>query len=250
MTDTLQRHDILMLVHDRPIYLYMTLDSLRRATRSPYRLTVFHHPSGDPLVPQVLRGFVARGVIDRIIEIPDETVDYVKLLRSARALGLRDREFFFWIEDDVVIEPDSRCWIEKMRAAFRADDRLAMVGSAIDKSDFIDPEALREALGRDLTPEELAEIKAPSPERHQQFENGEMVGRTHGVAGRFMGLRSAAITDDIVNLDYLMNISLRKAGWTTRVLADVRHRHLSLQNYYDYPDYTARRDLHINRNRR
>ena len=250
MTKPPQRHDILMLVHDRPIYLYMTLDSLQRATLSPYRLTVFHHLSGDPLVSQVLQGFLARGVIDQIIEIPDETVAYVKLFRMASARGLRDGEVFFWLEDDVVIEADSRCWIAKMLAAFGADDRLAMAGSAIDKSDFIDPGALQAVLGRDLTAAELTVIKAASPERHQEFENGEMVGRTHGVAGRFMGLRSAAITEDVINLDYLMNRALHAAGWTTRVLPDVRHRHMSLQNYYDYPDYMVRRDRHMNRNQR
>lgn len=239
-----------MLVHDRPIYLYMTLDSIRRATYSPYHLTVFHHPSGNPLVSQVLQSFVARGVIDEIIEITDEFVDHVKIVRTARDRGLRDHEFFFWFEEDVQIERGKRCWIEKMVEAFRADDRLAMVGSAVDKSDFISVKGLQAELGRELTADELKLIKARSPERRQKFVNGEMTGKVHSVAGRFVGLRTAAITDDVINVDSLMDRHLRERGWTTRTLANVRHRHMSLQNYYDHPDSLKRRDLHVQKNRR
>lgn len=250
MTEVASPHRILMLVHDRPIYIYMTLDSLRRATRSPYHLTVFHHPSGNPLVPQVLQSFVHRGVIDEIVEITDEYVDHLEILRMATERHLLDHDFVFWFEEDVVIESDERCWIEKMIAAFHEDTRLAMVGSAIDKTDFISPERLSAQMGRALTDEELAMIKASSPERLQRFENGEMVGRVHNVPGRFLGLRTAAITEDVINVDSRMDAAVRARGWTTRTLPTVRHRHMSLQNYYDYPDYYVRRDVHVGRNRR
>lgn len=245
MTADPKPHMILMLVHDRPIYTYMTLDALRRATHSPYVLTVFHHPSGNPMIPQVLGSFQARGVISEIVEITDTFVDLVKILRAATERGLRDREFFFWLEEDVVIERDDRCWIDKMLAAFRSDPRLAMVGSAIDKSDFIDPEALAAQLGRALTDEERAVIKAASPERQQEFRDGTMQGRIHNVAGRIQGLRTEAITEEVINVDARMDAALRQRGWTTRTLEEVRHRHLSLQNYYDYQDYYGRRDLHV-----
>lgn len=240
-------HMILMLVHDRPIYTYMTLDSFQRATQSPYALVVFHHLSADPLVQKVLDSFVARGVISEIVEISDEHVDYPSILAAAMARGLGEKEFFYFLENDVVIEKADRCWIDRMQAAFRADPGLAMVGSAIDTSDFIDPEVLAAQMGRPLDEHELEVIKARSPERGQRFENGTMVGTVHNVPGRFLGLRTKAITEGVLNVDWLMDAALRQRGWKTRILHDVRHRHLSLLNYYDYFDYYQRRETHVSK---
>lgn len=243
-------YNVLMLVHDRPIYNYMALDALRRATHHPYRLVVFHHPSGNPAVYQVLQAFLSRKVITEIIEVPEAAVSIISLMEIAIARGLLDGEFFFFMEDDVVIEPDSRCWIHKMLDAFRADDRLAMIGSAIDRSDFLNPEELSADLGRKLTSEELQMIKANSPERQQRFENGRVSGEHQNPAGRLRGFRRAAINAEVVNNDFLMNKALLRQGWRTTTLENVRHRHMSLQVFYDYPDYQARREAHVRRNRR
>lgn len=242
--------NVFMLVHDRPIYNYMALDALCRATYHPHRLVVFHHPSGNPAVDQVLQAFLSRKVISEIIEIPGAAVSIVGLMEIAITRGLLDDEFFFWMEDDVVIEPDSRCWIDKMLDAFRADDQLAMVGSAIDPSDFIHPEELSAELGRKLTSAELQMIKANSPERHQRFENGRLPGEHQNPAGRLRGFRRAAISLEVVNNDRLMNAALLKQGWHTTTLENVRHRHMSLRVFYDYPDYYERREAHLRRNLR
>lgn len=246
----IQPFNIFMLVHDRPIYNYMALDALSRVTYHPYRLVVFHHPSGNPAVDQVLQSFLSRKVIAEIIEVPGSAISIVGLMEIAIGRGLLEDEFFFFIEDDVVIEPDSRCWIHKMLDAFRADDKLAMVGSAIDPSDFINPKELSAELGRKLTSAELRMIKANSPERKQHFENGQLPGERQNPAGRLRGFRRAAISYEVVNNDGLMNAALLRQGWRTTTLESVRHRHMSLQVFYDYPDYYERREAHVRGNRR
>lgn len=240
-------YKIFMLVHDRPTYTYMTLDSLQRATYSPYWLTVFHHrPQPNPN-DDVLESFRCRRVIHRIVELTNEFVDWPRLAHEVRASLHPLDEFLFFIESDVIIERDVTCWIAKMISAMRDDQKLAFIGAAIDKTDFIDPEALAAELGRPLTEPELSIIKARSPERDQRFASGQRLFTGHNVPGRFFGIRVAAISDHLPAGDAQMDAKLRAEGWTTGILRDVRHRHMSLQNYYDYPEYYGKRELHVSR---
>lgn len=243
-------YKILMSVHGRPIYTYMTLDSLQRATRSPYRLTVIHHRTEPTENDEILEVFQRRGVVHRVVEQTDEEFDWAAYMQVLTESLEPEDEFIFFLEDDVVIEPAQTCWLDSMAGAMQADPRLALVGAAIDKSDFIDPVALAAELGRDLDPHELQAIKANSPERKQAFDAGETIYTRHTVAGRFCGLRLAAWTEDLPNIDTLFDRALKERGWKTGILAAVRHRHLSLLNYYDYPAYSRLRNEHIKQTRK
>lgn len=233
-------YPIFMPVYDRPIYLYMTLDALARATRSPYRLYVFRQAGRETGVADVLAAFQRRGVITEVFGRESLSSGYY---RKASELLRADDDFAFVIEDDVVIEPEPTCWMSRMVREFRADETLAMIGSAVDKGDFIDPARLKAQLGRDLTPAERAAIKLGSPERRQTFAKSGVLSRGCNVAGRLIGLRvEAMLSTSIRMLDHALDENLREAGWGTGTLPTVRHRHLSLQNYYDYPAYAAERD--------
>ncbi len=241
---------VLMLVHDRPVYTYMTLDSVRRATRSPYRLTVYHHRVEPTQNDDVIDSFRRRGVVSHVIEQDGPLVDWKAVERAVFAMLDPGEPFAFFLESDVVIETTDGCWLAEMAGALTAHPDLARVGSAIDKSDFIDPASLERDLGRPLTLAERQIIKAASPERHQSFAPGQTLFTGHNVAGRFFGMRIAAATRDLPRIDSLMDAVLRDRGWTTAILSTVRHRHLSLQNYYDYPEYAEKRERHVENARR
>jgi hypothetical protein len=174
-----------------------------------------------------------------------EFVDWSQLMRIGRETLEANDEFIFFIEDDVIIEKSSTCWLVAMIDAMHKDPKLSLLGSAIDKSDFIDPETLASELGRSLTEDEMAIIKAHSPERCQTFELGEELMSAHNVAGRLFCLRLSAMADDLANVDSRMDARLRSEGWKTAVSNSVRHRHMSLQNYYDYPGYYKDRNKHV-----
>lgn len=239
------QYKILMLVHDRPLYTYMTLDSLRRATYSPYHLTVIHHKTNPGPMDDVLKAFLRRGVVHSVYEMRNALVDWEQLRRIGHDSLDANDEFLFFIEDDVVIEKSDTCWLASMARVMHSDPKLAFLGSAIDKSDFIDPEALSKEVGRSLTKQEMAIIKAYSPERRQAFEPGQEIMSNHNVPGRLFCLRLSAATEDIVNVDSKMDSKLRSMGWKTAVTNTVVHRHMSLQNYYDYPAYYEKRNKHI-----
>ncbi len=242
-------YKLVMTVHGRPIYTYMTLDALHQNTRTPYHLTVVHHRPAASENDAILSAFQRRGVIHRIVELTDPVFDWTACINAIKASLAPSDKYLFYIEDDVVIEPGDQCWLAAMAQAFDEDPKLASVGSAIDKRDFIDPVALAAELGRDLTNEELNVIKAASPERNQEIDPGQKFFKGHTVAGRLMGIRLEAITQDTPLMDARFDRALRDRGWTTGTLTSVRHRHLSLLNYYDYPEYYTHRETHFSQTR-
>lgn len=243
-------YKILMLVHDRPIYTYMALDALCRATYSPYQLTVVHHRLQPGLVDHVLDTHLRRKTIHRIVQMTSDLVDWTAIMRIAMETLTVSDEFLFYIEDDVVIEKSCSCWIARMVELMRDEPKLALLGSAIDKSDFLDPEDLAADLKRPLNADELAKIKAHSPERMQSFKPGQRLFTAHNVPGRLFCLRVSAMTHDLPNTDIRIDKRLKAQGWATAVLTTVRHRHMSLLNYYDYPSYYIQRQRHIDNLRR
>lgn len=250
MTPSPVPYKIVMTVHGRPIYTYMTLDALARTTHSPYRLTIVHHRTGPTLNDEIIQSFINRGVIHNVVEQTAKEFDWSAFAQTMCDSVEREDEFVFRLDDDVVIEPSETCWIGSMVAAMRADPKLAMVGSAIDKRDFIDPGALAVDLGRALTAEERQMIKSDSPERKQKFAPNQGLFTGHNVAGRFLGLRIAALAGGVPILDSLLDKALKERGWKTGTLAAIRHRHLSLVNYYDYRGHHKLRNEHFHRTRK
>ncbi len=107
----------------------------------------------------------------------------------------------------------------------------------MDGSDFIDREqARRLALG--LTDYELDQlVKARSPERNIPHSEDEII-TPFNPPGRLMLLRNEAL--DQIGLR-IGNTALcqaaREAGFQVGIAPAVRHRHLSLLNLFDYPEY-------------
>jgi hypothetical protein len=117
--------------------------------------------------------------------------------------------------------------------------QLAMVGPAIDQRDFVSWERAR-ALEPDLEDERLASlIKLHSPERDQKLVCTDPGGLAypHNPPGRLLLMRSVALARVGAGTDGTLDRKFRDAGYETGIAPDVRHRHLSLLNLFDYPEY-------------
>ncbi len=132
---------VIILCRDRPLYLWASLDSLYRHTSTPVDVVIIDNNSQDPLVANVIGAFRRRGMFSEVIISPATIPILSPTLSpgSDRNLG----PFFAYVEGDVVIEASQRCWVATMLEVMQSRPRLAMLGSQIDRSDFVDP-----ALGR------------------------------------------------------------------------------------------------------
>jgi len=233
---------------ERPIYLWATLDSLYRGTRSDMRFVLIDSGSRDPLVDQVIAGFNRRGMLDEVVRVDREDTSWFGPFFEARFGGLG--EVFFSVESDVVIREEPTCWAGRMLGVMARDPRLAMLGSAVDKTDFPALEPVEASLGRELSLGERKQLKLTSPERMMPQIGPDEVASPFNPPGRLLALRTAAIAAHVVSweqsTDIQMHRILRENGWTTGIYGGVIHRHLSLCNFFDYPAYSmAERDIYM-----
>ena len=230
------RMKVVILCRDRPLYLWASLDSLYRHTRTPVDVVLIDNNSQDPLVANVIEAFRRRGMFSEVVMSPrnDPHIVADTLNRLGPSLG----PFFAYVEGDVVIEASQRCWVATMLELMQSRPRLAMLGSQIDRSDFVDPEWAAAQL--DYPPQAVGGIvKSASPERNS-FTPPGTVADPHNPPGRLMMLRRTAIEEVGMANDATLYEKLREKGWEGAITGDVIHRHLSLLNIFDYPDYDVR----------
>ena len=230
---------ITVVIHSRsrPLYLWASLDSLFRHTKFPHQFVLVDLGSEDPLVRQVVSGFERRGMFFEVVWLPRNSWSDFRGFLEQVLTGNGD--FAAYVESDVIVPEMDPCWLSTFVGLMRANPRLAMLGSVIDRRDFVD-------LGRavELSPEkpvgELHDlIKWSSPERVQNpAEAGESpIFRPHNPAGRLLMVRRDAVREAGLWEDGRLDHMLRERGYETGIATQVRHRHLSLLHIYDYPDY-------------
>jgi hypothetical protein len=235
--------DVIISSYNRPLHLWASLDSLCRCTQYPHRFVLLDMASDDPLIPRVIAGFERRGMFSQVIRSPrNHPQEFWKAVWSLVAGG---GEFIGHVDGDVVVEDSEPCWLGAFVALMERNRGLAMVGPRIDKRDFISWENARE-IAPDIDEERLADlIKLKSPERHQDVSQGgarDLV-YPHNPPGRLLLMRSWALALVGAGTDGALDRKLRDAGYETGIATGVRHRHLSLLNLFDYPDYdVANRD--------
>jgi len=239
------RKTAVVLSFNRPIYLWNTLDSLCRATRSDVEYILVDQGSTDPLVSDVINSFVSRGLIGTVVR--NEGNDPYVMERLMATFYPRLGEIFFYVENDVVVDRRERCWTDRMLDFMDRDPRLAMLGSRIDETDFVSREQLERILGREAQRLELDAIKWFSPEREIPPIGDDEVAYPFNPPGRLLALRKVAIKGCSEFRDTFLDAFLRGAGWKTGITGAVRHRHLSLLNFFDFPEYGMdRRDEFMN----
>lgn len=231
---------VLILSWNRPLYLWACLDGLYRLTRRPARFILVDNHSQDPMVRTVVEGFERRGMfhaVDWEVEnAPDRVERMIDKHRSL--LG----EYFVFIESDVAVFETEPCWLGRMAAHMEADPALGMLGSYIDGRDFVDADHARRIAPHLDEAQRDGLIKAHSPERGLPFAPppGEPIVDPFNPPGRLMMLRTRLFDSIQFGPDAILYQRTKAAGYRAGIATDVRHRHLSLLNFYDYPDYDMR----------
>jgi len=234
------RPTVLILSYERPIYLWATLDSLYRNTRTDANFILVDSASEDPLVHKVIDGFDRRGMFSEILKLSTNDTTWAEPFFSGRRESLG--EIFYYVDGDVIVLDSGECWLGQFDRVMRGNRRLAMLGSKIDRKDFEDPAKIERRLGRSLSREEKQQIKFSSPERTMSDIGPLEVASPFNPPGRLMALRTAPVYDFLGNVmrhtDGKMHEILRANGWETGIFGGVVHRHLSLLNLFDYPEYS------------
>jgi hypothetical protein len=193
--------------------------------------------SEDLLVAQVIAGFERRGMFSQVIRAPrNHPEELSKVLWSVAASA---GEYFGCVDGDVIVEDRDPCWLGAFADLMDRHPRLAMVGPAIDKRDFVSWERAR-AIEPGLEESQLAGlIKLYSPERTQNVEcpDTQDLVYPHNPPGRLLLLRGAALARVGAGTDGVVDRKLRDAGYETGIAPSVRHRHLSLLDLFDYPGH-------------
>jgi hypothetical protein len=227
---------VLISSRNRPLYLWACLDALYRHTTAPHRYILIDMASDDPLVAQVIHGFERRGMFDQVVraERNDPAIVAALVFQNLDAWA----PFFAYIESDVVVQPSDPCWLTRFTTLMDAHPNLAMLGSAIDKGDFVQPEDVEHLRGdRDIDLWRSL-MKTDSPERGQIIdEHSGPLFQPHNPAGRLLMLRTQALKKIGLKADHALSLSLKQNGYETAIATGVIHRHLSLTQIYDYPDY-------------
>jgi hypothetical protein len=228
---------VFILSWERPIYLWVSLDSLYRRTRTPCRFVLVDNGSTDPLVRDVIAGFERRGMFHAVhLMESNEPGNLAAVLEDYLP---RVGSHFAYVESDISIEaPVDGCWLGTLLELAAEDPKRAMLGSYCDPRDFADIETTR-ALFPDMAEEAYLDlVKASSPERTLSVvPPDEPVISPFNPPGRLMLLRTEAIATIGMRSDRDMHLTLIEQGWRTGISTAVRHRHLSLLHVFDEPAY-------------
>lgn len=227
---------VFILSWERPLYLWVTLDSLYRHTRHPARFILADNNSQDPLVRRVIEGFRRRNLFHAVEYYPDnDPQNFQRVVDTyAPLLG----KYFGCIESDVEVLPSTPCWLTSMLELMEAHPRLQYLGSLVDHGDFIDvDDARRLAPGLDDR-QLLGLVKAFSPEKHYRAgDAGQVLNTDYRPPGRLNLYRTSILSSLPIMADGQFNDALEARGDLHGVALKVRHRHLSLLNLFDYPEY-------------
>lgn len=225
---------IFIISWERPLYLWACLDSLYRNTRTSCRFVLIDNASADPLVHQVISAFEARGLFHKVHRRTENSPSAL-----AEAIHAHEHELgahFGYIESDVMVLPSEPTWLERFQALVSAHPDLAMLGSLVDKSDFIDP-AWATRHFPSLSPAEIDFlIKRKSPERKLKDSYDEPLIDPFNPPGRLLFLKTDFIKQVGILRDRLMYEAAKRLGYRGAIATGVRHRHLSFQNLFDYPE--------------
>ena len=130
---------VFILAWERPIYLWVTLDSLFRHTPvGAADFIMLNNGSRHPMVRQVIAGFERRGMFAEVVHAEENRPQTFADAVAARSSRLGD--FFGFVEGDVELLPSDPPWIVEMLDMMRADPQIGYLGSLIDARDFVDVE--------------------------------------------------------------------------------------------------------------
>lgn len=221
--------------YERPLYLWSCLDSLYHNTKTACRFVLVDNASTDPLVHRIIDAFKTRGMFQAVHLRKENTSEAIPeaLRNHSKQIG----EYFGFIEADAALLPAEPCWLDELMSLAAENPRLAIIGSLIDKTDFPDPELAAKHFPQFERPQLEFLIKSMSPERRLQGDYAERLIDPFNPPGRVLYLKKEFIDKVGWLRDKLLYETCKRMGYEAGIATRVRHRHLSLQNVYDYPEF-------------
>ncbi|MDD2860583.1 MAG: hypothetical protein PHI71_05860, partial [Acidiphilium sp.] len=229
---------VFILSRNRPLFLWSCLDSLYRLTQTQCEFIIIDSASDDPLVRPVIDGFERRKMFSEIIWLKRNEALLVRAAIAER-LSAADEYFAFVESDAVLLGGAYSCWLSRMRDLMDADPMLAMLGSFDDMADLVSMEVARQIVP-DATDEELLILthnKYYRPDLYDKVDMTKPVVSPHNPSGRLLMLRTPIVLSVGGSSDSDLHDRLIQLGYKTGISTQVRHRHLSLLNIFDYPSY-------------
>ena len=231
---------IFVLSWNRPIYLWVCLDSLYRHTRHDCNIVLADNHSTDPLVDRVITGFERRDLFYRVHRCADN--DPLRFPKLIEEYSDRIAEYFVLVEADIEILPVEPCWLTKFVGYMQADPVLGAVGSCVYQPDFVAMATARRLMPDLPEPDLRSLIKMHAPMRHHQ-PTDEILIEPHNPPLRLLMLRRAVYDQVGFGRDTEIHERILALGYRSKISTEVFHRHLSLLNIFDYHDFsTADRD--------
>lgn len=233
----------------RPIYLWTCLDALWRNTRLPFQVVLLNNAHPDRLqsifVEEVIASFSARNMFADIVMFNDNSFENIKQAYMSRLNDVGTHHIF--MESDAVICEQNNCWLETMKRIMMDNPAIGMLGSMIDARDFVSKET---ALSLVNNNQEMANFlaKLNSPERgfinssvwtnsSAEYFVTEHPFPISNPPGRLLMLHTETMISLGLHPDGALAQKFRQRGMSPAITPQVKHRHLSLLNIYDYKDY-------------
>ena len=221
--------------HNRARYLWACLDSLYRHTTFPCRFVFVDNASTDPMIREVVAGFERRQLFHAVhfMDRNHPSNQNMAFFKYRSQMG----RYFLLLDSDIIVEPSDPCWLTRLVHIAERRPDLGVIGSHIDQADFVDPVAARNALPN-MPQAELDDlIKAHSPERNIP-DSGPEVIQPFYPPGRLLLLRTEVFRETGLQIgNARICRAALEAGFGNGIATGVRHRHLSLMNFFDYPEY-------------
>ncbi len=235
---------VFVLSWNRPIYLWVCLDSLYRHTRAPHRIVLADNNSSDPLVTRVIEGFERRGLFTAVHRCSEN--DPRRFERLIEEYWDRIGDYLVFVEGDIEILPCQPCWLAKFVSHMDADQHLGCIGSRVYQPDFVDETVARQLMP-DLDQSSLDFlIKKQAPMRHYKNTSEPLIA-PHNPPLRLLMMRKQIYEKVGFGRDWVIHERVLALGYKSMISTEVVHRHLSLLNIYDYWEYSrTERDLFFN----
>ncbi|NQY68108.1 MAG: glycosyltransferase family 2 protein [Flavobacteriales bacterium] len=236
---------IFLLSWNRPIYLWVCLDSIYRHTERPFNLIIADNNSEDASVRDIIIGFQKReGFINEVHFCDENSPFRLKWLIEKYWDEIDD--FFVIIEGDIEILPSDSCWLSSFASYFDSDPDLGMVGSKVYQKDFVSLKRAKELLPGKSHEDVCKLIKQYAKWRSHGDFSEELID-PHNPALRLMALRKNVYEKITFGRDLEMYRQIKELGYCSAISTKVVHRHLSLLNVYDQPSFsTQERDAFFN----
>jgi GT2 family glycosyltransferase len=236
---------IFVISWGRPIYLWTCLDAIWRLTKSATRVILLDNAHPDPLVTEVISAFERRGLFSEVVRFSTNAFTNVQ---SAYRERLHDiGPLHVYMDSDAVLCDRPGCWLADMLRILEDNPQIGMLGSLIDTRDFVDAAtALRLTNGDAESAEFLAKLRSPergfidAPEwanPKKDFFYLEPPCPIGNPPGRLTLLRTDVMQEVGFEADAALAASFRQRGMKPALTAQVRHRHMSLLNLFDYHAY-------------